>query len=238
MVNKCKKLIEQGELARERDDFETALVCFDKAIIASIKDSDYAAAINALGHHLLIYDHLYEQTSNPAFLEMMYMDAQTGLRLTEKNNIHGQPLALMQMRTAEYFLDIKEYAQAEEKYQEAFDELSADPNATNEEKAEYLGHLAEAIIYGGDVDRAEPLFRKAHELLEQSSDKLRDFHKLIIESGLLMREAHGLYLNDQAGKAKSLLVKVEPLVTELKGVHNMDARYKQFIELQNYDSKI
>ncbi len=238
MENKFKKLIEQGEIVRERNDFETALVCFDKAIIEALKTSDYAAAINGLGHHLLVYNRMYKQTNNPAFLEMMYMDAQTGLRLAEKNNIHGQPLALVQMRTAEYSLDVKDYTQAEEKYQEAFDELSSDPVATNEEKAEYLGHLAEAIIYGGDVDRAEPLFRKAHELLEQSSDKLRDFHKLIIESGLLMREAHGLYLNDQAGKAKSLLVKVEPLVTELKGVHNMDARYKQFIELQNYDSKI
>lgn len=233
MENKLEKLIEQGELARERDDVESALVCFDKAIIEALKASDYAEAINALGHHLLVYDRLYKQTHNSAFLEMMYMDAQTGLRLAEKNNIHGQPLALMQMRTAEYFLDNKDFTQAEEKYQTAFDELSSDPVVTNEEKAEYLGHLAEAVIYGGDIDRSEPLFREAHELLSQSSEQLRDFHRLIIESGLLMREAHGLYLNDQQDKAKALLMQIEPLAIKLKDVHNMDSRYKQFVELHD-----
>jgi hypothetical protein len=232
MAKDLEKLIEIGELSREQDDFETALVHFDRAIIEAIKQSNFPSAINALGHHLLVFDRMYKQTKNIAFLEMMYMDSQAGLRLAEKNNVHGQPLALMQMRTAEYYLQNKDFSQAESKYQLAYDELVSDSTATNEEKAEYLGHLAESIIYGGDVERAEPLFQQAHQLLAQSSDNIREFHRLIIESGLLMREAYGLYINQQVDKAKSILMKIEPLVNKLKDTHKMDARFKEWVELR------
>lgn len=231
MTDNIQQLIENGELAREADDFKKALLCFDSAMIESIKIDNYALAINALGHHLLVFDRLYKQTYKIAFLELMFMDTQTGLRLAEKNNIHGQPLALMKMRSAEYYLDTKDFGQAEKLYQDAYNELITDPNVTNEEKAEYLGHLAEAIIYGGDTNRSEQIFQQAHELLQQHSEKLREFHKLIIESGLLMRESYGLHLNHQSDKAKALLLKIEPLVVALKDTHKMNARYKQWVEL-------
>ncbi len=233
MNDELQKLIEKGEMARERDDLETALVSFDKAIIEALKSSNYETAVNVLGHRLLLFDKLYKQTNNPAFLEMMYMDAQTGLRLAEKNNLHGQPLALMQMRTAEYYLDTKDFVQAESGYQKAYDELNRDLHVTKEEKAEYLGHLAEAVICSGDIQRAEKLFMEACELLEEHSNKLRDFHKLIIQTGLLLRESNGLYLNHEIDKAKAKLLEAEPLVLELKNIHNMDARYNQWCELNS-----
>ncbi len=231
MNSEIEKLIEQGEIAREQDDFQTALVSFDNAMIESLKINDYALAVNALGHHLLVYDRLYKQTQNPSFLEMMFMDTQTGLRLAEKNNLHGQPLALMTMRSAEYYLDTKDFVQAEQLFQKAFDELTQDQNVTNEERAEYLGHLAEAVIYQGDVNRSKSIFMKAHHLLEQHSNKLRDFHKLVIQSGLLMREVYGLYLNHKVIEAKELIKQIEPLAVKLKNEHNMDARYNQWVEL-------
>jgi tetratricopeptide (TPR) repeat protein len=233
MENTLKKLIEKGEIAREQNDFQTALAAFETVLIESIKVSNYSTAINVLGHRLLVFDKLYKQTGNVAFLELMFMDTQIGIRLAEKNHIHGQPLAVMQMREAEYYLDTKDFSLAEKNYQKAFDELSSDPAVTNEEKAEYLGHLAESVIYQGETDRAELLFKKSHELLQKHSEQLRGFHKLIIQSGLLMRQCYGLFLNHQVDKAQALLLEMEPLVLELKNAHNMDSRYKQWLELKS-----
>lgn len=231
-IQEIHKLREAGEIASEQGDQQTALQNFDQAFIEALTIPDYNLAINILGHHLHIYKVYFSQTQNPVFMELMFMDTEIGKRIAQKNNITGQPLSVMQLRAGDYYFYLQEFSKAEAAYQEAIIELDKD-NPSNETQAEYLGHLAAAIINQGQTERAATIFAEAHRLLDNASEQLRDFHSLIIRSGLLLREANGWLLNNEFEQARKCLQTAEPLVKDLQQKHHMAMRYEQWQKLIN-----
>ena len=192
MDSEFKNLREKGEIAAERGDLDGALAELEKAIIMAIGQKDYKGAINILGHHLHIYKKHFQETGNEAFMELFYMDTQTGLRLAEKYNVEGQPKSVMQLRAGNYFDFTGDAKQAAGQYAMACEELNKASQEAPETNAEYKGHYALALVKSGDTKQGFKLFGESLNLIE-SNNTIRPFHHEIIQSGILLRQAEAYW---------------------------------------------
>ncbi len=227
-----KQLKERGEIASEQGNQEEALRCFDHAFLIALESKDYGEAINLLGHHLHIYKVYFQKTGDDNFMELLFMDTEIGMRLAEKNNVSGQPVSVMLLRSGDYFLNKKEYAQAVNKYERAIKELERATDTPAETTAEYTGHYAAALVKAGKVDEGFTMFEKALSMIT-NNHSIREFHHHIIHSGILLREADSYVFLEEFDKAKPILEKATKLATELAEKFNMRMRLTQAEQLKN-----
>jgi tetratricopeptide (TPR) repeat protein len=136
-------------------------------------------------------------------MELLFMDTEVGMRLAEKNSITGQAKSVMLLRAGDYFLFKQAYDQASEKYRLAVDELHRSPDPQPESSAEYLGHYAVALVKSGQHEEGFSTFDTAIDLIKNNKD-IREFHHLIIHSGILLREADCYAFIGQLDKAKTV----------------------------------
>ena len=229
-MNDYEKLIERGEIAAERGEHAEALASLEQALIAAIDSKNYGDAINVLGHHLHIYKALYQKSGNAAYMELFYMDTQTGLRLAETYGQEGQPKSVMQLRAGDYFLFKQQYELAADWYKQACEELNRTGQQAPETNGEYLGHYAAALVKAGKKDEGIAALHEALGTMEQHT--LRQFHHDIIHSGILLRLADAYHFMGEADQAQAMLDQAKPLVDQLEQEHQMPDRKKQWEQLE------
>ncbi|HYE22208.1 MAG TPA: hypothetical protein VD998_01315 [Verrucomicrobiae bacterium] len=220
--SKYQLRLEEGEKAREQEDYALALKSFDQAIIEGVELDDPILILNALAQKLLVYKHMFQKTTNPVYNLLMLGDAQTGLKIAEEKKVTGQPKAVMLLRSGDYFFWKKDYATAQTLYEEAV--LNVDQEKKGE-YAEYLSHLGICQALNGNKTGLENL-NKALTLASEDNT-LRPFHKLVIVSGIHMRLAMA---NKKFGDTDKAIKEYETATTmaeELASVHKMPMRLKQ-----------
>ena len=231
MKTKLKILKQQGEIASERGQQDKALSCLDRALVMALKGKDYAGAINVLGHHLHIYKVLFQETGDKNFMEMFYSDVLAGLRLAEKNNIRGQAKSVMLLRAGDLLYVYERLSQKQPNSMHwrlrELNKTSKQPAGTH---AEYIGHWAVALAQIGKLKFALTTFDQAFELLKRDSE-LRPFHRLIIESGILLRRAEAYGAFKRKNDAEKDLLQAKEVSSRLKRKFGMGARLKQTVEL-------
>ena len=222
-----EQLIEQGERVREEKNWNEALKFFDNAIIVAANEKKPEQIINILGHKLIIFKHLFYETENPIFLELFKGEVLSGMNLTERFKILGQPRALMLVRMGDYNLLKKQYAGSIEYYKKSIENLDV---AKKGEYGEYLGHLGFGQVLSGDNQGFNTL-EKAYRLVEESND-LRPFHKLIVLAGIKLREAKSFAVIGDKAKAKESLDKAQSLGKELSKEHGLPLRLEEAERLE------
>jgi len=217
--------MEQGEVAREKGDQAQALTSLDQALLLAVQEKEYSTAVNILGQHLLVFKVRYEQTGDDTFMELLYADVLAGLRLCDHNHIAGQPKSVMLLRGGDYFLHKRDYATAAEQYGMAVAELNKTSREPEETLAEYIGYWANALVKNGD-HTAFAKFDEALHILEEHHG-LRPFHQLIVESGILLRQADAYNFVGQKDKAIAIWNKAKQIADSIASEHGMNMRQKQ-----------
>ena len=216
------QLIEQGEIAREKENYSEALTALDKALIIAARDEQWTQLVNALAHKLLTYKHLFQKTGKDSFLELMLGEAQTGLKISEDKKILGQPKAVMLLRIGDYHFLKEEFAKAMSFYEEALENIEKEKKG---EHAEYLSHLG---LCQAELGKQEGLDNINQALqLALADDQTRPFHKLVILSGIHMRQAVAYNKFKQFEQAKASFEIAKTMAEELALEHKMSMRLKQ-----------
>jgi hypothetical protein len=218
----------KGEVASEQGSQIQALTYWNEAFLLALTNKDYGEAINTLGHHLHIYKVYFQQTKDPTFMELLYSDVITGLRIAECNNVTGQPKSVMHLRGGTYWMYKEDFTQALEQFALALEELSKS-NPKPSIQAEYLGHYGQALAKSGHTEGFAKL-KEALQIIRTHRD-LRPFHQLIVESGILLRLADAYISRHDLDNARSYLKEAKPLVDELAQEHGMEMRQNQFHNL-------
>jgi tetratricopeptide (TPR) repeat protein len=226
MNKTIEELREKGEIASEQGDQEQALFAFDQAFLLALKEKDYAAAINLLGHHLHIYKVYYQESQDDTFMELLLMDTEIGKRIAKQHDVSGQPLSVMYLRAGDYYLFKKDFSAATNEYKSALEELAKAENIAPETTAEYMGHYGVALVKSGSADDGFTLFDDALNVLEKNNT-IREFHHMIIHSGLLLRQAECYRSTNEIEKAKASLEKAAQIAKELAEKHKMRMRLDQ-----------
>src|SRR3989338_7349700 len=137
-----KKLIREGELAREKDQNEKALLLLDRAIFSAISNKNYNSVLSALSHRLLVWKHAYLMTKDEVFLELMLADAKAGLRIAKSRKVDSGFIAIMQERIGHYYEYKKNFKRA--KHELAYGLKFIDKKNLGK-YSEYLGHYGLAL---------------------------------------------------------------------------------------------
>ena len=180
-------LFKRVEEALETGSYVEALSLAEQAIIASVEQNLPDKCVNALGHKLIVYKHLFQQREDLLYNELMYGDIQTGMAICKQYKLFGQPLAVMLTRLGDYYVHKEQYMESVPHYEAAFMEISEASKGKFGELAEYLSHLGLARVMAGQEQGLKDV-EQALALANQDME-LRAFHKLIITSGILFRLA-------------------------------------------------
>jgi tetratricopeptide (TPR) repeat protein len=180
-----KKLIEQGEIAREHEDYSEALRCFDLAIVEAGSVKDWLSVTQALGHKLIIYKHLFQKTRERPFLELMLKDAEAYLNIANKKKLPSEIKKIPLLRIADYDFLTGAYTKAVTVYQSA---LAHIPKRKVNEIAEYQSHYALALIKANRPELGLDLLRDSLSKIEKAKG-MRPSHRLVVKSGIFGRIA-------------------------------------------------
>lgn len=221
------QLNEKIELAREHQDYPTALSAAGMVLIEAIEEEDYTQAINAIGHKLLIYKDLWFKTQKPEFNQLMLSEVTYGLELCERQKINGQPKAIMLHRASDYYFQKEDYAMAARLSEKACEEL---PQKNTGEYAELLNHRTAAQVLSG-TESAFSNFDIAYQIAETDSN-LRDFHKKAILSGILLRKAFVQIKLGKKPEAEAIITQATPICESLATEYNMEVRKNQLETLK------
>lgn len=229
-----QQLTEQGEIAREQGNLDQTLAFFDRALFAAITDKDYSGAVAVLTQRLITFKHAYEKSGDAVYMELFYGDVLTALRLCEFSKMEGQLKAVTYSRSGDYFLFKQDFPEAARHYELALAELNKASDVAEGTKAEYLGHYGEALVKSGDRSGLEKL-DEALRMVRSSNHGLRPFHQIVVESGILLRQADAYAFIRQPDKARESLAAAKKLAHELAEKHNMKMRQ---IQAQNLLEKL
>lgn len=219
------ELFEKIEIARETGNYTDALLLSEQAIIESVEQKLPQKCVNALGHKLVVYKHLFQKTEDSLYNELMYGDIQAGLVICKQYSLKGQPLAVMLIRLGDYYTHKELYSEAVPHYEAAYAEVSKASKGKHGELAEYLSHLGIARVMAGNEEGLKDV-KQALAWAEQDTG-LRPFHKLTITSGILFRLA-AIYgkLGDMVKFNEYFGLAMEQAL-QLKDEHNMPMRVVQ-----------
>ncbi|MBI3952512.1 MAG: hypothetical protein HY336_00985 [Candidatus Doudnabacteria bacterium] len=221
------KLIDKGELAREKGQNEKALSVLDKAVFVASQKKNYPSLLQALAHKLLVWKHLYLKTKDPAFLELMKSDAEAGLAIAKEKKVSKEFQAVFLLRIGHYYQYVSKYKEAVKFTKQAV-------NLIDEKKsgkyAEYLGHNGLSLTLSGQK-QGLAILRKSLEIIKKAKN-LRPFHKLVIHTGILMRLAISLNKFNKKSEAKDMLASAEKLAMILAKKYKMPFRLFQLNEIK------
>lgn len=218
-------LFERVEEARETGKYAEALSFAEQAVVAAVDQELPSKCVNALGHKLIIYKHLFQKSENQLYNELMYGDIQTGLAICKQYTLTGQPLAVMLTRQGDYFVHKEQYAESVPHYEAAYEQIAEVSKGKFGELAEYLSHLGIARALAGD-DRGLQDVEQAFAWIKQDTE-LRPFHKLTIVSGILFRLAALYGKRGDTLRFNEYFNQAMERARELKDVYNMPMRTVQ-----------
>lgn len=223
-----KKLTEQGELAREKNQDAKALSLLDQAILEAGRKKDYASLLLALSHKLLVWKHAYLKTRDQAFLELMLGEARSGLIIAKNTQVEKGLQAIFLLRIGHCFQYRNNYKLAEHYTKQAVQLISKKDQA---KYAEYLGHYGLSQSLAKDKKGLDSL-KQALKIIEKAK-KVRPFHKLVIHSGLLLRTAIALKKFGKKQETEDMLFAATEISKILAKKYKMPMRLYQIQEIKN-----
>jgi tetratricopeptide (TPR) repeat protein len=222
------ELIEKGEIARERKNYDRALLCFDLAINRASDNHDLFSVIEALGHRLLIYKHKFKKKRNRLFLELMLKDAEACLAIASKMKLPKEVNKVGYLRIGDYHYLTGAYTKAVTCYKKA---ISCIPKNKTNEIAEYQSHYGLALVKTKRIDQGlKNLFESLVTL--RKSNSLTGFRRLTIESGILMRLSEGSRFAGNHAFADDYLEEAKQLAEVLETKHKMSNRLEEIEEME------
>lgn len=220
--NAAKQLIRDAELMREQGEPEIAAGMLQTAFFLALKMDDDDLAADSGGHLLVCYKLAEEMTRNTQYAVFGVHFAESCMAFLD---VPDPVYAVFSLRKGDFYTLLDDYSEAEPCYQEAI-KLAGRRNKAR--YAEYLGHLGlcQAInkkeIGLANLMEAEELIRK--------DKSLREFHRLTVLCGILMRKASAAAALGKKNMVKPALLEAAALAKTLKEQHHMPVRFAQVRE--------
>lgn len=222
------KYFEELEKAREEGRVDDALLKSQQALLESARLHDPILAVNSLGHQLLILKDQFTKTGDEFYLHLMHGVCQAGITLCLDLQVTGQPLAVMLLRSGDYYFHLKKYAEAVVENSKALQKIGSIQNEKPGEYAEYVSHLGKAQVYAGQREEGFERLKSAVEITAGKTE-LRDFHQKTVHSGNLARLALCLLLDGQKDEAISLVKQIKPIALDLKENYHLPLRWEELV---------
>lgn len=224
----AKRMIKQAELLREHGDTWGSI---DQLMEARelIRDSGEGplslgalmVLAEALGHEIVCFKHLYQNTGKLEYLDYMAESVSEGLDL----EIPDEQKAVFYLRRGDILTSLNEYEDAERSFQKALDLVELLENHTT---AEYMGHLGESMTKNGKAEKGVEIILKALHLMNRQ--KVEEWHRLIIVSGLYGRLSKAALKSGKYQLAFSSLWATYKMARKLKKEHGMPQRLNHFYQ--------
>lgn len=231
--------INQAEKLRELGATKAALEILDHVVWKIKHVLDYSDNMNilaqALAHRIICHKHIWQNTGDEFSLREMLVDVINGELLP----VSTEDKAVFYLRHGDCLSSMNMHNSALEQYRLAYESVKKG----GVEEVEYLGHLAEALVGANRVNASEALnyLDQAMDLMKKiesgpNEQKPRDWHSLIIWSGLYGRKAFvlrkSLHINffSRSLQAFAWLWQAFVLAVRLKNKHGMPQRYNQFFQ--------
>ena len=218
-----KNLIQKGELAREKGNYKTALVCFDEAMLTAGQENRWADFVETIGHKVVIDKHFWQTTKDRGFLELMRTDIELGLRMCEIKKLPKRYLAVFQLRMGDILVIEKRFKDSVLWFRRAVKSLTGTPK--NSGYSEYLRHLGAGLALAGQKGQAEKTLLESLKLLKRDK-KVRRFQSLNLEISVISWLSFAIK-NKNPEKSNELVVRAGFLAKELKDKYKMPMRLKQ-----------
>ena len=157
-------LIARGEKSRELGERAKAILELEQSFTATIDSGNYNEALNVLGHLALVFKHpvqrlLWSDPKRAAHLARFRSVVQSGIEISDKYAVSGQPKSVMLLRLGDYYFESGMFGEAVDFYEQASAELG-------EENPEYHSQTGIARFYNGDSS-GEDMVVNAQKMLEQ-----------------------------------------------------------------------
>jgi hypothetical protein len=226
-MKNLKKLINQAEIAREKNQMAKALMLLDEVIWEAGTANRYDLTLDALGHKIIIWLHRFQFTGDESYLELMASEARAGYMIGTMKKVDKGFLAIMLHRLGHYHFYKKEFGEAASFAKASLAYISKKEAG---KYAEYLGHYGLALALDGDKKGVQ-LLVDSLEMVRKSED-LRPFHYMIVESGVLIRIAVAAYANNDKKLFKSSLAEARIIASILDKKFKMPTRLDQVNKLE------
>jgi len=215
-------LIKQAEKVREEGNSTLAAHMLGIALQDAERLGRDELIGETLGQLIVCLKHLYQNGDKSSLASMEQMVAR-GLVL----KISDQSKAVFLLRQGDVYTFKKEYKPAEASYNAA---LRLVLKTNGYLAIEYKGHWAESLLkIGRDSKYVSRLIEDAINDLAKVTD-VREFHRLIILSGLYARLAKSQKQSWQFIRAYRSLRKCYQLCKQLRNQYNMPQRLNQFYQ--------
>jgi hypothetical protein len=221
-MSNLNQLINQAEIAREKNKPLSALTLLDEAIWKAGAAKKYNLLLDALGHKIVIWLNRWQATQDESYLELMAASARAGFEIGLQKKVDKGWLSIMLLRLGHYHLYKKEYLEAAEFFKAA---LAGVGKKDLGKYAEYLGFYGTALSLARDKKGIGILTEALH--MARAAKDLRLFHKMIVESGILIRLGLCAYAFNDKKFFKACFDEAEDLAKILKRDHGMPQRLDQ-----------
>ncbi len=200
----------QAEQARERGDYEQALVLTDQALIAYQQDGDLTGMAEIQSSRQRVFKHLYRSTKDEAYLVLEEHTAQSALEIAQSSsNPHALAIPLHLMGS--FFAQKKEYAQAAEYFKQAVENLTTytdNPHSRPAVIADFAGHQFWAEYLAGDTSALDRALIALEQLKNTEEDS---YNKAVWISGAHLRLAEML-MHENLEEAKKHLAHAREII--------------------------
>ena len=232
MQKEALKKISEGEEAREKLDFLTALICFNTAYTLFEPLNNASGLLSVIGHRFLVYKRR-NKSARPGSdefkrdMQLMKNEVTFGAQIANqyREKITDSEFSVILLRFGDCMMLEHRYTSAANYYKKAFDSLGLDAKAFT--RAEYMNHYAEAIAQqqGDGYTKAFRHWSVAMLMvLGYKEDDLRPFHRLIILSGIQLNQSKAhLAQGDEISSIANFL-NAASFARTLRDVHHKPAR--------------
>lgn len=225
-MTEFRQLIEKGELARERANYDKACFYLEKALVLSAKQRKWTDFTEALAHQLLIDKIFYQKTKDQAFLKIMESKADLGLKIAKLKKLAKTYQAVFKLRKGDVYFLKKDFSKAASCYRRSVKLL--ENLEQNYSYGEYLYHLGQTLFFLKKKQEAKNILLKSLRLIEKDKS-IRPFHSLNLRSKVMAWLALSLREKE---KSKKLFTQALALAQELKKKYKMPARLEQLKDLK------
>lgn len=218
----AKLLIHDAEIKREQGEPAIAAGMLETAIFLAIGNRDVLLAVEAIGHLVACYLRSYKQTGDKNFFDLGFQTIEMGIGLSLRNKTPGTYLGMLYLRRGDFHLESGEIDSAAADHRKAL-ELVGKRNAAR--YAEYLGHYGHSLgLMGGGAGREGLRVLTDAENIIRKDKKLREFHRLTVLCGILIRKAQTAYPNNRQDLIGASLREAAAIAAELRDRHGFPNR--------------
>jgi len=210
MESEGRKLHGEAEQAREKGDFEKALILTDQATIAYQKERDDLGLSEVQASRFITFKHLFQNTGYKSYEVLMRIAAETSVEIARLSKI-PEALALPLFNLGKAYQEMHMYKEAVPILEEAVTEITTHPSEMHNRPAvvaDIKGHLYYCQYKSGNKSALEETEQALTEIEASDEEK---YNKDVWLSGARMRIADMLR-EDNPEKAKEHLQKAKDII--------------------------